>query len=102
MDAVNTTAHELRNRSLRASSSGTRNEHNGWMDGWMDGRKHGARAATAGPCCNCQQGSPCKLRDDPGAHGNEQGAGKCRTEGGKMNVGSRHDMARVGRQGMAK
>jgi len=50
------------------------------MDGWI---QHGARAATAGPCCSCQQGSPRKLRDDPGAHGNEQGAGKCRTERGK-------------------
>ena len=45
---------------------------------------NGARAATAGPCCSCQQGSPRKLRDNPGAHGNEQGAGKCKTERGKM------------------
>ena len=99
MDAVNITAHELRKRSLRASSSGTRNEHNGaWMDGsmdgWMDGRKHGARAATAGPCCSCQQGSPRKLLDDPGAHGNEQGW-QSKIEWGLVNVGSRHGMAKV-------
>ena len=43
----------------------------------------GARAATAGPCCSCQQDSPCSSHDDPGAHGNEQGAWKCRTEPGQ-------------------
>ena len=43
------------------------------------------------------------LRGDPGAHGNEQGAGKCKTERGKKNdEGSRHGMAKVSRQGMAK
>ena len=38
------------------------------------------------------------LYDDPGAHGNEQGAGKCKTERGLVNMGSRHGMAKVGRQ----
>ena len=38
------------------------------------------------------------FRDDPGAHGNEQGAGKIRTERGLVNVGSRHGMAKVDRQ----
>ena len=37
--------------------------------------KTGARAATAGPCCSCQQDSPYNFSDDPGAHGNEQGGG---------------------------
>ena len=42
--------------------------------------KTGARAATAGPCCSCQQDSPYNFRDDPGAHGNEQvGAKQNRT-----------------------
>ena len=36
----------------------------------------GAQAATAGPCCSYQQDSPCSCRDDPGAHGNEQGGAK--------------------------
>ena len=58
----------------------------------------GAWAATAGPCCSCQRGSPCNLCDDPGAHGNEQGAGKCKTERGKNDEGSRYGMAKVGRQ----
>ena len=31
-----------------------------------------------------------------------KGAGKCKTERGLVNMGSRHGMAKVGRQGMAK
>ena len=52
-----------------------------------------------------QQGGPRNMRDDPCAHGNEQGgrggAMQNRT-GAKMDEGSRHSMAKVGRQGMAK
>ena len=44
--------------------------------------KTGARAATAGPCCSCQQDSPYNLRDDPGAHGNEQVGDKAKLNGG--------------------
>ena len=45
----------------------------------------GAWAATAGPCCSCQQDSPCNLHDDPGAHGNEQG-GKAKQNGAKWTM----------------
>ena len=38
------------------------------------------------------------LRGDPGAHGNEQGAGKMQNRtGAKNDEGSRHDMAKEGR-----
>ena len=43
MNAANTTAHELRKRSLRVGSSDTRNEQ------CTDGYQHGARAANAVP-----------------------------------------------------
>ena len=33
------------------------------------------------------------FRGDPGAHDNEQGTGKCKTERGKNDEGSRHGMA---------
>ena len=39
------------------------------------------------------------MRDDPGAHGNEQGAGKMQNRtGAKDDEGSRYGMAKVGRQ----
>ena len=65
---------------------------------WSDEANNGARAASAGLCCGCRQGSPCSLRDDPGAHGNERGWGGCKTEQGQQ----AWVMAKVGRQGMAK
>ena len=42
------------------------------------------------------------LHDDPGTHGNEQGAGICKTERGKKNdEGSRHGMAKwAGKQSL--
>ena len=52
MDAANTTAHELCKCSLRVNSSDTRNAQS------TDGCQHGARAATASPCCSCQQAVP--------------------------------------------
>ena len=73
------------------------------QDQWtLQGEKQkstGARAASAVPRCSCQQGSPCSLRDDPGAHGNEQGAGKCKTERGKMDVGMNHGKGGQARHG---
>ena len=58
-----------------------------------------ARAATAGPCCSCQQDSPCNL-DDPGAHVNEQGGGRANRNrtGASDDEGSRYGMAKVNRQ----
>ena len=55
----------------------------------------GARAATADPRCSCQRDSPYNLNDDPGAHGNEQGAKQSKMNGGKNVEGSGHDMAKV-------
>ena len=55
--------------------------------------KNGAWAATAGPCCSCQQDSPCSCCVDPGANGNEQ-EGQSKIERGLVNVGSRHGMQR--------
>ena len=61
----------------------------------------GARAATAGPCCSCQQDSlaACKLvvqHDDPGAHGMNRGQSKM--NGGKnVEKGSGHGMAKASR-----
>ena len=60
--------------------------------------KTGARAATAGPCCSCQQDSPYNLRVDPGAHGNEQGGQSKINRGQTDEEGSGHDMAKVNRQ----
>ena len=62
---------------------------------WSDDANNGAQAASAGPCYGCLQGSPCKLREDPGAHGNEQGGEMQNRTGAKMTVGSRHGMAKV-------
>ena len=42
-------------------------QKNEWMDGWMQNTVHGLLNAV--PWCGCLQGSPCNLRDDPGAHG---------------------------------
>ena len=41
---------------------------------------------------------PANLRVDPGAHGNEQGAGKMQNRTGLVNAGSRQGMPKVGRQ----
>ena len=84
-------------QSLQNTGCGDANKRmSGCIDRWMDGCKqtHGARAASAVPCCGCLQGSPCSTRDDPGAHGNEWG---------QMQEGSRHGAkAKAGRQGMAR
>jgi len=72
--------------------------------------KTGARAASAGPCCSCQQDSSCSLQtvacnslDDPGAHGHEQGAKQNEQDGGKNDEkGSGHGMAKVTRQANTK
>ena len=57
--------------------------------------KTGARAATAGPCCSCQQDSPYNFRVDPGAHGNEQVGAKQNERGKNVEEGSGHGMAKV-------
>ena len=64
-------------------------------DEWMQNTVHGLLNAVS--VCSCLQGSPCRLRDDPGAHGNEWNMGKCKTRV------SRHGVkAEAGRQGMAR
>ena len=64
----------------------------------------GARAATAGPCCSCQQDSlaACKhdvaWDDDPGAHGMNRGKQSKMTGRGQEHVkGSGHGRQRVDR-----
>ena len=60
--------------------------------------KTGARAATAGPCCSCQQDSLCNLPRRSWRTWNEQGAKQSKLTGGKnVDVGSGHGMAKASR-----
>ena len=85
--AMNITAHELRNAvSVPAQVAHAMNTTDGWMDGCMDGwmdanTVHGLPLQARVVAAN--RAVLANLRGDPGAHGNEQGAGICKTERGQ-------------------
>ena len=64
----------------------------------MHEHKHGARAATAGPCCSCQQGSSRSLQTVALrilAHMEMNRGGQSKNLTGLVNVGSGHGMAKA-------
>ena len=98
MDAVNKTAHELRNAvSVPAQAAHAMNTTDGWMDEWMDANTvHGLPLQARVVAANRTVLANCATIL---AHmAMNKGRGNAKQNQGKNDEGSRHGMAKVGRQ----